>query len=207
MTLTIYLIRHAETDKNATKINPLESSFVQEKNAYLNRNGKFQAMILGHYFRDKEIKIEAIYSSPLLRTFETAETIMKYINDDGTIDILVEDRLLSHKSKIKKEEKKDFSQNIDNKIRDRSTLNKIVTDLITDLLEWHGENNSTIILVTHNHIIDTFYNMFIEKDYYNKTNKKYKVNNCSVSCIEFENIDKYKVNKWNKTIEVVYKLV
>jgi broad specificity phosphatase PhoE len=211
MPVTVYLIRHAETDKNVSKSNDLESSFVQEKNAYLNRAGKFQAMILGHYFRSIGIQVDAIYSSPLLRTFETAETVLKYINDEGDTDIIVEPRLLSSESKnhekLKKGEKHHYVQNLGTKIKDRSKLKEMVVELMKDIVEtFSEEEQSTVVLVTHNHVIDAFYNCFVEEGYYEKTGKKYKVPNCSVSCLKFDSADKCTVLDWNKTVRFEFKL-
>jgi broad specificity phosphatase PhoE len=202
MPIKLYIIRHAETDKNIAKSDSqnLESSFMQEKNAYLNRNGKFQAMILGHYFRDTNIDISAIYASPMLRTFETADTIMKYIDDtNGSIEIIAEQRLLSGTVSHKKHEQYD----LDKKIKDKEKLRELVLDLIKDILDSYDDEN--IILITHNHIIDILYSIFVNKEH-DKT-KKYKVPNCSISCLEFnKSIEDCKVIYWNKTIKVEYNL-
>lgn len=80
----IYLVRHAEAMGN------VEEFFQGQTDCELSEKGKKQLELLAERFRD--IPIEAIYSSPLKRTIDTAEAINKYhnltiIRDDGLIEI------------------------------------------------------------------------------------------------------------------------
>ena len=47
---------------------------------HLNDHGRKQAEAVGKRLADKQVKIDALYSSPLERTMETAELIAKHIN-------------------------------------------------------------------------------------------------------------------------------
>lgn len=80
----IYLVRHAEAMGN------VEEFFQGQTDCELSEKGKKQLELLAERFRD--IPIEAIYSSPLKRTIDTAEAINKYhnltiIRDEGLIEI------------------------------------------------------------------------------------------------------------------------
>lgn len=80
----IYLVRHAEAMGN------VEEFFQGRTDCEVSEKGKKQLEFLAERFRD--IPIEAIYSSPLKRTIETAEAVNKYhdlpiIRDDSLIEI------------------------------------------------------------------------------------------------------------------------
>lgn len=71
-------------------------------------------------------------------------------------------------------------------------LTKIRTEImffIDTVHELYGKNEceKNVLIVTHNHIIDAIHKIFIEKSENSQMEnyKKYKVNNCSLSCIKF----------------------
>ncbi len=66
----IILARHGETELNVGEI------FRGRIDVELNETGTKQAMLLAQYLRD--VKVEAIYSSPLKRSLRTAEMIAGY---------------------------------------------------------------------------------------------------------------------------------
>ena len=66
----IILIQHGETEWNVSEI------FRGRRDVGLNEMGTKQAKLLAHYLRD--LKIEAIYSSPLKRAMDTARSIAKH---------------------------------------------------------------------------------------------------------------------------------
>jgi broad specificity phosphatase PhoE len=66
----IILIRHGETEWNKEEI------FRGRVNIELNETGLKQARLLAEFLAD--LKIEAIYSSPLKRASKTAEIIVSY---------------------------------------------------------------------------------------------------------------------------------
>lgn len=80
----IYLVRHAEAMGN------VEEFFQGRTDCEVSEKGKKQLELLAERFKD--ILIEAIYSSPLKRTIETAEAVNKYhslpiIRDEALIEI------------------------------------------------------------------------------------------------------------------------
>ena len=69
----IYIVRHGETDANV-------KGLVNDKNVItpLNKTGKMQAAKTGKYFKKYRCKTNSsikIYSSPSIRTKETAELV------------------------------------------------------------------------------------------------------------------------------------
>jgi broad specificity phosphatase PhoE len=73
----IMIVRHGETEWNAREI------FRGRRDVGLNEMGIKQAELLGYYLRD--LKIEAIYSSPLKRALDTAKSIAKHHRLDVNI--------------------------------------------------------------------------------------------------------------------------
>lgn len=67
---SIYLVRHGQTAWNKEEI------FRGRRDVPLDETGLKQAELAGEYF--KELKIDAIYSSPLSRAWQTAERIAKF---------------------------------------------------------------------------------------------------------------------------------
>jgi len=78
---TIYLVRHARY-QNPKKINP-----VRMKGFPLSPSGRSKATELGNYFKKKNIF--AIYTSPILRTKETADIIGKILGIKPKINNLL----------------------------------------------------------------------------------------------------------------------
>lgn len=92
--MIIYFIRHAEKEK-------------LKKNPPLTGLGKIQAQKTAEYFKD--IKIDSIYSSPLKRTFETAEIISKILKKDFKTSELLKERF--NWGDMEKETYKEFLEN------------------------------------------------------------------------------------------------
>jgi len=72
---TLFLARHGETDYN--KKNLLQGRGI---NASLNSNGLYQAELLDGYLR--KYPLQAVISSSLKRSYQTAERLSKRINVD-----------------------------------------------------------------------------------------------------------------------------
>ncbi len=80
----IFMIRHAETEKNRAKV------LQGRSNAPLNEAGEEQSRKAGRYFVERGICFDRIYSSPLVRCIQTAKIIAQ-----GREDLIVtDDRLL-----------------------------------------------------------------------------------------------------------------
>jgi len=65
--MQIYLIRHGETDMN------VKNRLQGRMDTHLNEKGKKCAALAGNFLKEKNIRIDTVWSSPLQRTIETAE--------------------------------------------------------------------------------------------------------------------------------------
>jgi broad specificity phosphatase PhoE len=89
----IYIIRHGSTDYNE-KGRPVGA----EVNVVLNDKGVLDAIETGKYLHDYRIKnqqFDMIYSSPMLRTSQTASLLKQELNYKG--DIIYDDLLIERK--------------------------------------------------------------------------------------------------------------
>ena len=68
----IYVVRHCESMGNKLH------SFAGHSNVDISEKGELQLKCLSEYFKD--IKLDKVYTSPLLRATKTAEAINKYSN-------------------------------------------------------------------------------------------------------------------------------
>ena len=201
----LFIIRHAETDKNKCKQEhnrakhnvyitdenkneiDLSLSLFFEKNCKLNHNGKIQAEILADYFNSIQHKICAVYSSPLIRAIETADIIFKKIVEKEYVDFIAEDRLFS---------------GCKNKFTNKQSLIEEVKQLIQELVETY--EGYDVILITHNHIFNIIHKLYSLE--LHVLQDKVKVDNCSMSCLEFTN-GKCNILYWSKKVKMTYVLV
>ncbi len=65
--MTIYIMRHGQTDKNQAKL------LQGRSNVPLNETGKDEARAAGEWFRGQGITFDRIISSPMIRAMQTAE--------------------------------------------------------------------------------------------------------------------------------------
>jgi len=192
--MIIYLIRHG--DKEKLKENPP-----------LTELGLKQAQKTAEYF--KNIKINKIYSSPLIRTIQTSEIISKYLKLDFKINDLIKERF--NWGDI---ENQTFSEFID--IWKKSSLirnwqppegfssNEAGKRLQKFIDSINEEPNIKIIIVSHAGIIADFLrNSFEDKvlnEIFPNFSKYYEnsISVCSITTLERKN-NNYKVISIGKT--------
>jgi len=161
--MIIYLIRHGKKEK-------------LKKNPSLTKLGLKQAQKTAEYF--KSIKINKIYSSPLIRAVQTSEVISKYLKLDFEINNLLKERF--NWGDI---DNQTFSEFMD--MWEKSSL-------IREGL------NSKIIIVSHAGIIADFLRNNFEDKVLNEVfpnfSKHYEnsISVCSITTIERKN-NNYKV--------------
>ena len=78
----IYIIRHGQTENNKAKLLQGRSDIP------LNKDGIRQAEAAAKWFCDQQIRIDSVYSSPLIRAVETAKIIAP------EAPLFIEDRLI-----------------------------------------------------------------------------------------------------------------
>ena len=74
--MNIYLMRHGETDMN--NANRLQGKM----DTFLNEKGQSDATKAGEFLKEKGIRIDEVWASPLQRTIETAERASGISRDD-----------------------------------------------------------------------------------------------------------------------------
>lgn len=130
----IYLIRHGETDYNRLK-RPMGA----EINTHLNETGKYQALKTGQYLYDYRLNVpfDIIYSSPMLRTIETATIIKDGVDYMGEIiydDLLIE-RTQGKMTELKKKDKIELNNFKNSLYTNDPIYNKLNEDIILDVIE------------------------------------------------------------------------
>jgi broad specificity phosphatase PhoE len=125
MNKKIYIIRHGETDWNKEK-----RAQGAEADTHLNATGIRQAEITGNYLRDfRQFSqpFDIIYSSPMIRAVETADTIARALNLSNKIihdNRLIEIKQGSFSGTTKEDRMKDPTFNHYNELLSRSKLIK-----------------------------------------------------------------------------------
>lgn len=151
MLTSIYLIRHAQTAWNKEEI------FRGRTDIGLDEMGLMQAELVGRYFKDT--KIDQIYSSPLSRSWQTAERIAQFHNLEvkplwGIIDMSFGNWEGHHHKEIKKIDSHTYRLWIESphlvRIPGGETLDEVrkrAMISIEEIIKMHeGEN---IVLVSH----------------------------------------------------------
>lgn len=87
--MKIYIIRHAESEYNK-----FFSHLIGGRSNYspLSSEGMLQAKLLGEYLKNKKIVFDKVFSSPAVRTIDTAKISLKLINYPLD-DIVLSDQL------------------------------------------------------------------------------------------------------------------
>ncbi len=80
--MTIYIMRHGQTDKNQAKL------LQGRSNIALNETGINEAKTAGEWFREQGITFDRVYASPMIRAMQTAELVT------GGQDVTTDERLL-----------------------------------------------------------------------------------------------------------------
>ncbi|MBU1085482.1 MAG: histidine phosphatase family protein [Candidatus Beckwithbacteria bacterium] len=141
----IYLARHGEYE-NPDKIIPFRT-----KRIPLSKKGKAQSNQIAHYLFNKNITV--IYSSPLLRTKQTAEIIAEKLNLKLRFSkLILETRSPFQGMNLKKFKNKKFitfrhPYHIKNKGETLDEIFKRANKLFQRVLEKHKDQN--VLLVSH----------------------------------------------------------
>ena len=183
--MILYLCRHGETEKNYDKRFG-SGTDVLNKNSDLNHIGEFQSMTMGDYFRRSDIKIDIACTSSTIRGLKTVELITQFTEDPSVL-IHCDDRL--------------YNLSVD---KDRVRLTTEFLELISKLREKYS--GKTILMVTHNHIIDIIYNLYVNPSHRETGGGKIKVENCSLSKMLFDDAGQVSVEFWDMKVKPMYEL-
>lgn len=186
----IYLVRHGETEWNASL------RYQGHTDVPLSEQGRQQADLLGK--RLAALEIEVFYSSDLVRAYDTARIISHYHNQD--IKILPEFRELNFgqwegmsineiKGKYPEEIKQFWEMPLLTRIPGGETLDEMVKRTVTALktiVESHSKGN--IVLVSHGGVIRSIVGTVLGMD----LNKywRLRLDNACLNIIDFPEWDK-----------------
>lgn len=172
--MKLYIVRHGETDWNKDRL------LQGDVDIPLNETGRKQALEVRELLKNKTIDL--CVSSPLSRTYETAEIIV-----DNKCKIITDTRLIERE--FGQLEGKDIScydshsywnyqLNMSNQgVESIQTLFKRVSDFYQDLKNQYS--NQTVLIVTHGAVVRVLH--FIINDYNENTNfLSFKIPNCKL---------------------------
>lgn len=168
--MTIYIVRHGNTDWNA------EGRCAGRIDVPLNEIGINQAKQIKEELKD--IHFDKVYSSPLKRAYQTA----KIISDDVVVDERLIERSngdLEGKLRTEITEMIDFNNPFEDKynIEPVTTVRKRVKEFFDEIIKDKESNN--ILVVTHAGI-GIYARCYFEGDPADGDYKKYKMKNCEV---------------------------
>lgn len=167
MVTTIYLIRHAEAEGNLLNL------FLGQKDdkvhAALTQKGREQAAMSSEQL--KEVHFDAIYSSDLLRTQQTAEILRGHRDIEIKLEPLLRERTwgnfeLQPRDKVKKEnpelfkkyDRLDFagqwSYRFDGSVESYEDLDKRFEQVLQRILQ--EQEGKTVMVVTHSAVMRSF---------------------------------------------------
>lgn len=196
--MKLIIIRHGETIQNAKKIVQGQSE------GFLSRKGKKQVNLLGKALRNE--KINAIYTSDLIRTIDTAKAIQKYHPHLN----LIKDKRLRERY-FGSYENKPFAKKFDwdNLPKDIETdkqLSSRAKEFFVDLKKKHKDNNKTIVLVTHGGMKRVLHLILQEKSLKNNSNLG-RIENTAISIYELNTNKKAKLHLLNSIEHLTHPLI
>ncbi len=155
--MRVYLVRHGESEGNR------DGKFRGKADYPLTENGKRQAREVGEYLKSINSNIKVIYTSPMLRAYDTAKIIadiigVKFMKDKGfdNMDIGIWEG--QKKEYIKKHFPKEWEIWINNpeelKIEGMETIESVKNRVVKRMNELKEEHkDDTICVVTHRAIL------------------------------------------------------
>ena len=165
----IYIVRHGQTDYN------VEGRYGGRIDIPLNEEGIRQAYIVKELL--KNIKFDLVFSSPLIRTCETASIITDS-------DIIKDNRLIERdngdlEGKLKSEIKEIINFNDPNtkyNIENIIDFRKRIYNFFDDITKYKGKN---ILVVTHAGV-GIYARCYFEGEPVDNDYSEYKIKNCEV---------------------------
>lgn len=186
--MTIYLMRHAQTNDNMVKRYTGSNDKIG-----INANGKEQIKKLTPFLKSQNIKL--IFSSPFRRCFETALEVKKILKVDLVTDIRLKEVNYGKWQGLTTEKVKEKFPRI---FRDRGndpvnvappegeTLSEMQKRVIESIKEIISTNKNSLV-ITHGsciHAILMYYQKINLTEFWTFS-QKYKLTNCSISEIIF----------------------
>ncbi len=193
MRTTIYLIRHGTTDSNMT------GRFQGSQDIPLNERGLKQAAYLGERFR--EVPLDGICTSPLIRTLQTTESLKRY---HAVEPVIVQDLIELSGGDLEghtgEENLKSFPEEMENMSKRPALFQapngestRTVYERFTTAVDRIAEENrgKTIAVVSHGFTIQTYINY--AKGIPFADMERFIVGNTSVSCFVYDDAGRIEI--------------
>lgn len=165
----IYIVRHGQTDYN------LEGRYAGRIDIPLNEKGIKQALEIKEQLKD--IKFDYVFSSPLIRAYQTAKLISdnKIIKDDRIIER--SNGELEGKLKTEIKEQINFNDPLEIRYNIESIIDfrNRIKDFFDEITKYKGN----ILIVTHAGV-GIYARCYFEGEPINNDYSKYKINNCEI---------------------------
>lgn len=167
----IYIVRHGQTDYN------IEGRYGGRIDVPLNDEGRKQAKIIKEKL--KNIKFDKVFSSPLIRAYETTKIIC---DNEITVDYRLIER---DNGELEGKLKKDIIGNIDfnnpeekrYNIESITEFRKRINNFFDEITSFYKGKN--VLVVTHAGI-GIYARCYFEGEPINKDYCKYKMKNCEI---------------------------
>ena len=181
--MKLYLVRHGESEGNVKRI------FCGHTDVDLTEKGRLQAQNMARHFED--INIEKIYSSPLIRAYNTANEISKLKNIQIETNDLLKERYFGDfeghtweeiENKYPDEAKKIIEQEYMYSYLNGETFDNVI-NRVSEFLKNVTDNS---VIVAHGVLINSilYHLNFIGFD----NMYEYPIGNCDILCIEDDKI-------------------
>lgn len=186
-TTTLYLVRHGSTPSNEHKPRMLQGSGV---NGGLSELGRCQATLVAKWFR--QVPVDVVYSSPLIRAVETATEICRAVDRQLTtvpelveVDVGLWERQTWDTIKVSHPEEyerfhADCSRHGYLGGESYSDVQRRVVPVFTRLLEQHA--GQTIAVIAHSTVNTVYLATLLSLDV--KMARKLPQENCAVNVIQ-----------------------
>lgn len=183
--MNLYLIRHGESEGNVAGKIQGQADYV------LTEEGRQQAALVGKYI--EEIGIDYLYSSDLLRAFETAEIVSTAVKIRPQAWELVREVHLGPLQNLTRDEiYEKYPQTVESSIitsgiegtESSTELTKRCEAVVEQLLQIH--RNQDVAIVSHGGFISVFLMYLIIGDKWPAYKRPFRIGNTSVTHIEWK---------------------
>jgi len=199
--VNIYFVRHGK--KEAQKV--LNQSGYPDQG--LTELGMEQAEITGAYLA--EMKIDAIYSSDLIRAIQTAESIAKHQKTD---DIITDKRLreinmgifhTSTEDEVRNEHpefyQKFMIKDVDFRYPDGETGEDVKNRILSFLDDVKELPYKSIVVSCHGGVIRSIFSHFLGLEQHKRFN--IHPSNCGISCLEYN--ESFRIRSINESLHLI----
>ena len=191
----IYLIRHAESEANASNDNLIGGHNLQTK---LTKKGELQATDLGNRLKDENVTFDMVYISTAMRTRDTANIVSNLTNYNGEIieieEVLEQDHgdFVGQNRNSIYHERKDVRKKLDENNWEfipgdvkKGESQKMVAERMNSFVNSIAKTNQYENIAVFSHGLAIKFLLAVLLDSPRNTAYKFPIDNASITCLEF----------------------